>query len=74
MNITLYFGIRLAICIMSNNKRKKIVKQKGVDKMKNKIIIIAIVAVVLSIVALNIQTNSLNERLTRIESNFSQEE
>ena len=42
--------------------------------MKNKIIIIAIVAVVLSIVALNIQTNSLNERLTRIESNFSQEE
>ena len=42
MNITLYFGIRFAICIMSNNKRKKIVKlnmyyarskkQKGVDK------------------------------------------
>ena len=49
-------------------------RKKGVDKMKNKIIIIAIVAVVLSIVALNIQTNSLNERLTRIESNFNQEE
>ena len=39
-----------------------------------RLLIVAVIGLALSIIALNIQTNSLNKRLTRIESNFSQEE